>query len=273
MAGSVVGSAIAFRLFLFFVPLLLFLVGLAGFFGTAVGPDDRREAGIAGGLAESIDEALAQRGGARWASVLLGVVGMATTGRTLSRTLVQASCLAWRLPMLARAPVRMIGGVIGLVVGVGLVSVLVNLVRIELGLGITGLSLVAAVIVYTLAWMALSALLPRATRDPGVLLPGAIVVALTLGALQAVSQLYLPARFERASELYGVIGVTIVVLGWFFFLGRAINVSMAVNAVVAERVGSISAVIFRLPVLRALPRRWPAIGRMFGLEQVDDRPP
>ena len=30
-AGTVVGSALAFRLFLFFIPLLLFVVGLAGF--------------------------------------------------------------------------------------------------------------------------------------------------------------------------------------------------------------------------------------------------
>ena len=30
-AGTVVGSAIAFRLFLFFVPLLLFVVGVLGF--------------------------------------------------------------------------------------------------------------------------------------------------------------------------------------------------------------------------------------------------
>src|SRR5215216_4566374 len=33
-AGTVVGSAVAFRLFLFFVPLLLFLVGLLGFIAT-----------------------------------------------------------------------------------------------------------------------------------------------------------------------------------------------------------------------------------------------
>ncbi|MGZ4786311.1 MAG: hypothetical protein ACXV5S_11620, partial [Acidimicrobiales bacterium] len=38
-AGSLVGSAVAFRLFLFFVPLLLVLVGVAGFLSGHVDAD------------------------------------------------------------------------------------------------------------------------------------------------------------------------------------------------------------------------------------------
>ena len=41
-AGTVVGSAVAFRLFLFFVPLLLFFVGILGFIANWV--DQRRRA-------------------------------------------------------------------------------------------------------------------------------------------------------------------------------------------------------------------------------------
>jgi hypothetical protein len=47
--GSVVGSAIAFRLFLFFVPLLLFFVGVAGFASVWVsGRDVASAAGVSG---------------------------------------------------------------------------------------------------------------------------------------------------------------------------------------------------------------------------------
>ncbi len=73
--------------------------------------------------------------------------------------------------------------------------------------------------------------------------------------MQAVSQLYLPGRFDRASELYGAIGTTVVTLGWFFIIGRTIVLAMAVNAVVYERFGSISQFVFSLPVLRVLPRQ------------------
>ena len=40
--------------------------------------------------------------------------------------------------------------------------------------------------------------------------------------MQAVSQLYLPDRFNKASEVYGAVGVAIVTLGWFFIIGRVI---------------------------------------------------
>jgi uncharacterized BrkB/YihY/UPF0761 family membrane protein len=112
------------------------------------------------------------------------------------------------------------------------------------------------------AWIVLSMLLPRASTDPGALIPGAALVGITLAGMQAVSQLYLPNRLSRASELYGAIGATIVTLGWFFILGRA----MVLNGVIHERFGSISQVVFALPVMRLLPRKSAWIRRMFDLE-------
>ena len=86
-----------------------------------------------------------------------------------------------------------------------------------------------------MSWM-----LPRTTPDPGVLLPGRAGRGARSPACRRSSQLYLPGRFDRASELYGAIGITLVTLGWFFFAGRAIVLSMALNAVLYERFGSIS---------------------------------
>ena len=85
--------------------------------------------------------------------------------------------------------------------------------------------------------------------------------------MQAVSQLYLPDRLNRASELYGAIGTTIVTLGWFFIFGRAIVLAMAVDAVIYERFGSISQFVFSLPAAAApaaAVRRGSA--RFFGLD-------
>ena len=149
----------------------------------------------------------------------------------------------------------------------GLVAVIVNRIRADLGLAATGLSFLAAVVVYGLAWLALSMILPRATNDPGALLPGAVLVGLTIAGMQAVSQLYLPNRLGHASELYGAIGTTIVTLGWFFILGRAVVIALALNAVVHERFGSVSQLVFSLPVLRILPRKSGWIRRYFGLDE------
>jgi uncharacterized BrkB/YihY/UPF0761 family membrane protein len=90
--------------------------------------------------------------------------------------------------------------------------------------------------------------------------------------MQAVSQFYLPGQIGRASELYGAVGATIVTLGWFFILGRVIVIALALNAVVHERLGSISQFVFSLPVLRILPRRSAWIRRFFGLDEERTAP-
>ena len=45
-----------------------------------------------------------------------------------------------------------------------------------------------------------------------------------------------------------------VTLGWFFILGRAIVFAIELNPVLFDRYGSLTAVVFSLPVIRILPR-------------------
>lgn len=266
-AGTVVSAAVAFRLFLFFVPLVLFLVGILGFFSSALSERDVSDAGLSGGIADQINSALSQPNSTRWIAVLVGLFGMATTGRTLSKTMVAASCLAWRLPVRPKASVKAVGAIVGLISGVGLISLIVGRIRQELGVAVAGVSFLVALALYVVAWMLVSIVLPRSpSTDASALLPGSVLVALTVAGLQLVSQLYLPGRFDRASELYGAVGTTIVVLGWFFIIGRVVMISMSVNAVIYERFGSISQFVFSLPVLRVLPRRFPKLRKPFGLE-------
>jgi uncharacterized BrkB/YihY/UPF0761 family membrane protein len=267
-AGTIVGSALAFRLFLFVVPLLLFVVGLFGFLASWTGPEEvNGAAGVSGSLAVQINTALTQPNSTRWVATLTGLFGMVWTGRTLSKVMVTAGCLAWRLPVTTKARLRVVGAVVGLVVGIGLASAIVNRIRVEAGLGVAGLSFVAAFGVYVVAWMAMSMLLPRATPDPGALLPGAVLVALTLVAMQALSQLYLANQLSHASQLYGAIGTTVVTLGWFFFVGRAMVLGMSLDAVLYERFGSISQFAFSLPGVRVLPRKSKWIREFFDLQQ------
>jgi uncharacterized BrkB/YihY/UPF0761 family membrane protein len=268
-AGSVVGSAIAFRLFLFFVPLLLFVVGVAGFFANVLSSKTVEEAGITGTLAAQINTALTQPSSTRWIAVGAGFIGMVTTGRTLSKALAGASCLAWRLPVRSKASVRVIGGVIGLLIGLGLVAAILNRIRDSFGVAGASVSFIAVLAMYTAGALVLASLLPRGTSDPGALLPGAAVLGVTLAGLHAISQFYLPDRFDRASELYGAIGATIVTLGWFFIAGRAIVLGMVLDAVIFERFGSISQFVFGLPVLRIVPRKWAWFRHYFDLDEPD----
>ena len=267
-AGGVTGSAIAFRLFLFFIPLLLFIVGLFGLISGFVSAHDVNTAvGASGGLARQIRVALSEPGTTRWIATGLGLFGMLTAGRALSKVLISSAAIAWRLPTAQRTSLRTTGTVAGLVCVMGLVSILVNRLHEDFGIGVAGPSLIFALVIYLVAWVGLSSLLPSGTSDPGAQLPGSVVVALTIVAMQGVSELYLPERFSRASELYGAIGTTVVTLGWFFFLGRAIALSTEVNAIVFERYGSITTRVFSLPGIQVLPRRSQRLRKFFDLEQ------
>lgn len=266
-AGAVVGSAIAFRLFLFFVPMLLFVVGIAGFVSRLVTAGEATQAtGISGGLADQIRTAFNQPGATRWAATLFGLIGILIAGRSLSKALVAANSVAWRLPRIDRASMRTVGMIAGLIFGMALITVLVNRVRDDYGLGVASVSFLPAFIVYAVAWLTISMMLPRGTDDPGAFIPGALLVAATITSMQAISEFYLPSKLSHASELYGAIGTTVVTLGWFFFLGRGISIAMQLNAVLYERYGSVSTVVFSLPVLRTLPRRSERIRAFFDLE-------
>ena len=242
-AGTLVGSAIAFRLFLFFVPMVLFFTGLLGFLANAIDHEVLDDANITGGLAKQIELALSQPDSTRWIATLLGLTGMAWAGRSLTRALVAASCLAWQL---------------------------VNRLR-DNGIAVAGFSFVVAIAFYAVAWLIVSMLLPRREHtDPSALVPGAVIFAAVLTGMQAVSQIYLPGKFSHASELYGAIGITIVTLGWFFILGRAMMFSLSVDAVIYERFGSITQFVFSLPLLRIIPRKSPKLRKLFGLEKPDE---
>lgn len=89
IAGAVISSAIAFRLFLFFVPLLLLGVGIVSQVAKLLDPGPAlRAAGVGGTVREQIRAALDRSGGAGWVAIGLGLFGAATAGRTLSKTAV-----------------------------------------------------------------------------------------------------------------------------------------------------------------------------------------
>jgi uncharacterized BrkB/YihY/UPF0761 family membrane protein len=191
-------------------------------------------------------------------------------GRSLSRVLYAASAAAWGLSAGNRTRLRAVGGVAGIVGTIGVIAIIIGRIREAFGLGPASASFVPAFLIYAIAWLGILMFLPRANKDSGALLPGCLLIALTLTVMQAVSELYLPDRIGHASQLYGAFGTTVVTLGWFFILGRAIIIAMEVNAAIYDRYGSISQVVFSLPLLRTLARRSSRVRRFFGLADGPD---
>jgi membrane protein len=264
-AGTLLGSALALRLFLFFVPTVLLLFGIAGILGRYSTVDSSSELGIGGALGHEIDTAFDQDRLSPWIALIAGIVGMAAAGRSLSRALVVSSALSWQMGGNQPLRMRVVGVVVGILIGLSSTWVLVNEIRQTAGIAITSVSFVGVAGVYLVLWSMLYLALPRATNDPGAALPGAAVISAVMTGLQVVTQLYLPQKISGASSMYGTFGAVVAVLGWFFVVGRVLAFTFALNAVLFEDVGSISRFVFALPVLRAIPRRSEAFARYFDL--------
>lgn len=238
-AASVLAGALAFRFFLTALPLTLVLVVGLGFLKSAGGsPEDAlKQAGIKGALATTINHSANFSNPGRTVVLLLGLVGLYSGARTCAGTLRAIHALAWGMPVVrwrrgGRAAMLFLGAVAVLVASAGLATRARTAAGVGLGLGASLLlALVGAAI-----WLGASQLLPH--KD-GVnwrnLVPGALVVGLGFALLQAVTTNWIGPKLQKQSALYGSLGVSFVVLGWLYVVGRLMVAAPLLNAALLER--------------------------------------
>ncbi len=270
--GSVLGSAVALRLFLFEIPGVIFVVGLLTALGGKNAVASMLDAGsVTGSVADEVQSAAqtAQR-----SSVVLIVSGlglMLWAGRSLTKVLSACSAGAWRLSGRdGRATARMAASVSGLLIVTIIVVGVINRFRDGTGIAIATTSLAVGGVFYAVGWFVVSWTLPRGTSDPGALLPGAVLLGASMAGLHWFMQYYLPEKISRASETMGAFGLAVALLGWLFIIGRLMTATFVLDAVIFERFGSISDLVFALPGLRRIPARWPAVGRFFDVASGSD---
>lgn len=264
---AILGSAIALRLFLFMVPTVAMAVGMIRLVAGPSGLDGLLEqSSVTGQLAQEVTSTADTSTSTLIVAIVTSAGLAAWAGRNLVIVLAACSGTAWRLDATARrATLRVSATVTILVLVLMITASVTNRLRAEFGLAGSTTSWVLGVCAFTAAWFAVMWTLPRGTPDPGAVLPGAMLVGASLTVLQWFMQFYLPSRLERSSAVAGGVGTTVAILGSMFLVGRVLASSFVVNAVVYERLGSISAPLFGLPVIRRLPGRFPALVRWFDL--------
>jgi uncharacterized BrkB/YihY/UPF0761 family membrane protein len=268
--ASVLGAAIALRLFLFIVPTVLVVVSVILL---VAGHDSVRSlaetSGITGDLASQVEDAANTSTSTTLGLLVAGIWLTLWAGRSLTKVLAACSAGAWRLSgREGKATMRMAAAVTTLVFLVVVTAAVLNRIKEERGLAVVTTSWVAAACLYSVSWFLVSATLPRRTRDPGALLPGSVLVGASFAGLQWFMQYYLPARLERSTALTGGLGVAVATLGYMFLVGRLMASSFILNAVIFDRIGTVSDLVFSLPGLRRLPRRFPGIARFFDLDHA-----
>jgi hypothetical protein len=270
---AILGSAIALRLFLFMVPMLATWMAIMVLVLGPNGLDSLlQQASITGELAQEVNSVTDTSGSTLLVAIVTSAWLAAWAGRNLVVVLAACSATAWRLDVTARRATLRVSAAVTMLVFVLVVAASVtNRLRSEFGIAGSTTSWILGAVAFTGAWFAVMWVLPRGTPDPGAVLPGALLVGLSLSVLQWFMQFYLPSKFERSSAVAGSVGTTVAALGALFIVGRVMASSFVANSVVFERLGSISVVLFALPVVRRLPVRFPAIARWFDLPSTTDQ--
>jgi uncharacterized BrkB/YihY/UPF0761 family membrane protein len=250
VGGSIIAGALAYRLFIWMLPLALVFV--AGFGVAASQASDSpekaarspammlpptsasRSLGLAGIVSGSV--AGAANSSARWYALLIGIPILLWATRSLLRTLIVMHRLCWTDVRHAapkatpKATLRLLGLLLCFVA----VSAAANYVRSRLpgpGLLVT----LALILPYGGLWLLVSMRLPRRDASWIALLPGALLFAVGLEIVGALTAYFIVPEAESKQGTYGALGLAAALLLGLFFLSRLVVATAVLNATLWER--------------------------------------
>jgi uncharacterized BrkB/YihY/UPF0761 family membrane protein len=236
VAGGVLGGGLAYRFFFWIMALAVLAAGGLGF-ASSSGADvtsDAENAGLTRALASTVATAAQESETGRWWLILTGAFLFLWFSFGLLRALRLVHAAAWRVvpppvPNLVKALAAVVAApviVIGLVAGAGWVR--------EHSPRPAGLLATLAVCLLVGAlWLWISTKLPAAEdADWTAFVPGAVLLAVGLEALNLFTVYYLQTKLANASELYGVLGLATTALFFLFLVGRGVVWAAELNSVI-----------------------------------------
>jgi uncharacterized BrkB/YihY/UPF0761 family membrane protein len=238
LGGGLLAGGLAYRLFLWLLPIGLVGAQLLGFWlgsNEEAVEDAAREFGIGAAAVASAERAVETSQTNRFLLLLGGLVALAWFSLGFVRALQLAYSLAWGLPRpKLRKPLYAVLVFNGLFLTLAVAGAALAWLRGELGLfGIVGVLLTIAF--QTAVALLVMWLLPhRATRWQE-LLPGAVLIAVGAQLVSVAVVFYFAPRIGRSTELYGALGTAAVLLVWLYVLARLITSGAFLNATLWER--------------------------------------
>jgi uncharacterized BrkB/YihY/UPF0761 family membrane protein len=238
VSGSVLASALTYRLFAWMLPLALLLVAGLGLLSQGGSGDSAsyiEETGITGYFAQSVGDATTGMSGfARAALIVSTWFVLVYATYTLLRALRAMSAVTWGVPRTAmRDPVPKTLTLLALLLCVVAAATLTGRIS-ELAGGFPAGWLVAAaslVVAPTFYVLLCALVLPTGADRWTAHLPGAALVYLMVAAIHLFTVLILYPWVAHQKATYGVLGVAAGVLLSLFVVCRALVMATALNAV------------------------------------------
>jgi uncharacterized BrkB/YihY/UPF0761 family membrane protein len=240
VGGGILAGAVAFRVFLFIVPFVFFLVVAFGLvadtFGVSVSTAVDKT-GIVGLLATTIRNVHDQSVWSRLTILFVSGFALALGARNLLKVMVIIHVLIWRIPRVrVRRQARAVGLLVLAVLGALILAQLTSKLQdrsFPAWVFATGAFMLVPAGLWLLASLRLFPHPPQlGWRD---LVPGALLVGVGIEALHIFTVVWISHSFERKSATYGAIGGSLSLLLWAYVVGRILAASPVVNAVIWRR--------------------------------------
>src|SRR5947209_3767483 len=218
--GNVLAGAIAFRLFVYLLPLVLAILTILGIIA-GFDPNQSQElvkhSGLGKTVVDSVTTATATSKKSLWLFIPLSLYALYSGGLGVIKVLRAIHAVAWGEPLTkAKRGVAAAFGLFAVAIGLLAIVALLQWIHKQAG-GVGVIATILTVFVYIAGWLAASRLLPHGDATWRALLPGAILVGVGFETLHLISALYLGSKIESASETYGSLGAAAAIIE----IGRA----------------------------------------------------
>ena len=238
VAGGIIAGALAYRLFIWLLPLGLVLVSGLGIAADASSETPKQTAGELGllGLVSSSIAGSAKSSN-RYYALAIGIPILLYVTRSVLRVLIGAHRLVWRDERAAvpkpkmSASIQLLGMFCLLFVAFGL--------SMAVGKHTQGVVGVIVAIVMTLpyaaVWLYITWRLPHRSATWTALIPGAVLFGLGTEVIHVVAEFFIAPYSLAKQGTYGALGLAAVLLLGLFFFSRLIVGAAIVNATLWER--------------------------------------
>jgi uncharacterized BrkB/YihY/UPF0761 family membrane protein len=231
-------GGLAYRLFLWLMPFGLVGAVLLSFwldYDESGVEEAAAEFGIGAAAVASAENAVETSSTNRIVLLVVGLVLLAWFSVFFVKALQVAYALAWEVE---RPRMRRLLHAAGVFNGLFLAgaggALVLGWLREAIGLGALA-GLVGTLAVQTGIALVVMWLLPHRAERWQDLLPGAVLLAVGTQLVHVAVVFYFAPKLERSSELYGVLGVSAVLLVWLYVLARLATGAAFLNATLWER--------------------------------------
>lgn len=237
VGGGIIAGALAYRFFIWILPLALVAVAGLGIAADSA-HESPRQAAQSVGLGSLVTSSIAGAADSskRWYALIVGIPILVYVTRSILRAFIGAHRLVWT-DVRAAAPKPTLAAtlrLLALMLSYYLITGLAAAIRSwSPGFGI--LATILIVVLYAALWLAISLQLPHRNAPWVWLLPGALVVGVGIEAMHVFTVYFLAPYAVNKQGTYGALGAAAALLFGLYILSRLIVGSADVNATLWER--------------------------------------